>query len=83
VQRHSDHHQHPSRPYQVLRVYDDMPMMPQGYPSMFLLALFPPLWFALIDPRVLRWAGNDLGKINIDPDHRERINARYASVNQP
>jgi len=83
VQRHSDHHQHPSRPYQVLRVYDDMPMMPQGYPSMFLLALFPPLWFALINPRVLRWAGNDLGKINIDPRHRERINARYASVNQP
>lgn len=83
VQRHSDHHQHPSRPYQILRAYDDMPMMPQGYPSMFLLALFPPLWFALIDPRVLRWAGNDLEKINIDPGHRDRLYARYATAAGP
>ena len=79
VQRHSDHHLHPSRPYQVLRVSNDMPMMPQGYPGMFLLALFPPLWFALIDPRVLRWAGDDLDKVNVDPRHRDRLYARYAS----
>ncbi|KZY73702.1 alkane 1-monooxygenase, partial [Oleiphilus sp. HI0068] len=35
LQRHSDHHAHPTRPYQVLRDYDDVPSLPSGYPLMF------------------------------------------------
>ena len=52
LQRHSDHHALPRRRYQVLRHHVDSPQLPGGYASMFLLALCPPLWFRIIDPRV-------------------------------
>ncbi|MCI5047440.1 MAG: alkane 1-monooxygenase, partial [Aquisalinus sp.] len=33
LQRHSDHHANPSRPYQSLRNFDDLPTLPTGYPG--------------------------------------------------
>jgi alkane 1-monooxygenase len=50
--RHSDHHENPSRRYQALMHYDDSPQLPAGYPAMLLLALAPPLWFSVMDPRL-------------------------------
>ena len=79
VQRHSDHHLRPSVPYQVLQIDNSMPMLPQGYPSMFLLAAVPTLWFSVIDPMLVKWAGNDLDKVNIDPKNRQRLYAKYSS----
>lgn len=52
LQRHSDHHAYPKRRYGILRHFDDSPQLPAGYPTMFLLALCPPLWFAVMDARV-------------------------------
>jgi len=54
LSRHSDHHYHPGRKYQVLRHFDDSPQMPTGYPGMIVLALFPPLWFAVMHPHIAR-----------------------------
>lgn len=48
LSRHSDHHFIASRKYQVLRSFDDAPPMPTGYPGMMVLALVPPLWFAVM-----------------------------------
>jgi len=50
--RHSDHHAHAARRYQELRHVDDAPQLPGGYGAMVLLALVPPLWFRIIDPRI-------------------------------
>jgi alkane 1-monooxygenase len=52
--RHSDHHFNPSRKYQILRHFDDAPQMPSGYLAMIPLALLPPLWFKIMNPRVLK-----------------------------
>jgi alkane 1-monooxygenase len=52
LQRHSDHHAYPKRRYGILRHFDDSPQLPAGYPTMFLLALCPPLWRRVMDPRV-------------------------------
>ena len=52
LSRHSDHHAHPTRPYYVLRHFDESPQLPAGYPSMILLALIPPLWFSVMNPHV-------------------------------
>lgn len=52
LQRHSDHHAFPKRRYPILRHHPDAPQLPGGYASMFVLALFPPLWRWLINPRV-------------------------------
>ncbi len=49
--RHSDHHYQPARKYQTLRHLDPSPQLPAGYPAMMLLALVPPAWFRVMDPR--------------------------------
>lgn len=48
--RHADHHAHAARPFSVLRHFDEAPELPMGYPAMILLALVPPLFFAVMDP---------------------------------
>jgi len=79
LQRHSDHHAYPSRRYQSLRHFPDLPQLPSGYFGMFPLAYIPPLWFRVMDPRLLALphVRGDLGKVNIDPAQREAILARY------
>jgi alkane 1-monooxygenase len=56
LQRHSDHHAFPKRRYPILRHQPDAPQLPGGYSAMFVLALCPPLWRRVIDPRVASWA---------------------------
>ena len=60
LQRHSDHHANPLRPYQALRHHAEAPQLPAGYGSMLLIALMPPLWRRLMDRRVLEHYGGDL-----------------------
>jgi len=52
IQRHSDHHAHAFRPYQILRRFDDAPYHPFEYLHSFVLCCVPPLWFYIINPRV-------------------------------
>ena len=79
LQRHSDHHAHPSRRYQTLRNFEDLPQLPSGYFGMFVLSYLPALWFKVMDPRLLalRHVAGDLGRINIDPRRRDALVARY------
>lgn len=58
LQRHSDHHFNAIKRYQVLDNYETAPQLPAGYPTMILLALFPPLWFRVMNPKLQKW--NDL-----------------------
>jgi alkane 1-monooxygenase len=51
LQRHSDHHAAAGRRYQALRHFEDSPQLPYGYSTMFLIALVPPLWRRIMDPR--------------------------------
>lgn len=53
--RHSDHHAHAARSWERLRHFEDAPQLPSGYGAMFLLAFVPPLWFYVMNPRVLQW----------------------------
>jgi alkane 1-monooxygenase len=55
LQRHSDHHAFAHKRYQVLNHYDESPQLPQGYSAMIILALFPPLWFKVMDRRLEDW----------------------------
>jgi len=84
LQRHSDHHAYPSRRYQSLRNFEDLPQLPSGYSGMFPLAYVPPLWFKVMDPRLLALphVRGDMRKINIDPSAREAILKRYALAPQ-
>lgn len=64
LERHSDHHAYAARRYQSLRHYEDVPQLPSGYFGMFLLAYVPPLWFRVMDPRVLGLVDGDLDRVN-------------------
>ena len=64
LQRHSDHHANPTRPYQALRHFDDSPQLPSGYASMMMLAYIPPLWFRVMNPRVKAHYEGDLSLAN-------------------
>lgn len=53
--RHADHHGTASRRYPGLRPEPRAPQLPAGYAAMFLLALVPPAWRRVMDPRVQAW----------------------------
>ncbi|MGI8945802.1 MAG: alkane 1-monooxygenase [Thermoleophilaceae bacterium] len=67
LQRHSDHHAHPTRRYQALRHVDEAPQLPTGYAGMILLAAVPPLWRRVMDRRLLAHYGGDLTRANVGP----------------
>ena len=62
LQRHSDHHEHARRRYQLLVHHEDSPQLPAGYAGMFVLALVPPLWHRVMDPRVRRFREGNAGR---------------------
>jgi alkane 1-monooxygenase len=84
LQRHSDHHANALRPYQALRDFDNLPRLPSGYPGCFGMASIPRLWFKIMDPKVMTWAGGDITKVNIDPEKKAKLYAKYGKqADQP
>jgi len=81
LERHSDHHANPTRRYQSLRNFDDLPELPNGYYGMYMAAYIPPIWYKVMDERLLNLPhiNGDLSKVNIDPDKRDAIYARYGN----
>ncbi len=52
LQRHSDHHMHAWKPYATLEDTPEGPRLPTGYAGSIILAAIPPLWFALMHPKL-------------------------------
>jgi alkane 1-monooxygenase len=77
LQRHSDHHANPTRRYQALRDMDEAPVLPTGYAGMIVLALMPPVWYRVMDPRVIDHYDGDITRANIQPRKREKVLAKY------
>lgn len=50
LSRHSDHHANAKRHFSILRSMPEAPQLPTGYPGMILLALVPPVFFAVMHP---------------------------------
>jgi alkane 1-monooxygenase len=82
LQRHSDHHANPTRRYQSLRHFENLPSLPSGYYGMYLIAYVPSLWFKILDPRLLALPhiDGDLSKVNVDPDAKQSIYAKYGQA---
>lgn len=67
LQRHSDHHANPRRAYQSLRHFDDSPQLPTGYGGLIPVALIPPLWFRVMNHRVIAHYDGDVARTNRQP----------------
>ena len=72
MQRHSDHHVHTFRPYQILRRYDKAPYVPYEQMQMILLALVPPMYMYVMDPRVRSIHDAQRGIVNEDQWNNEQ-----------
>ncbi len=81
LQRHSDHHAHPTRRYQSLRNFENVPRLPNGYFGMYLAAYVPPVWYRIMDKRLLALPhiAGDLSRVNIDPGKREKIISQFSA----
>ena len=57
LQRHSDHHYKPDRRFPLLQTYTatEAPQLPFGYPIMAILAMVPPVWRRVMNPKVRQW----------------------------
>ena len=77
LQRHSDHHANPTRRYQALRDFEESPVLPTGYAGMIVLALVPPVYRRVMDPRVLSTTGATCACANLSPRKRDRLLAAY------
>ncbi len=82
LQRHSDHHAFPTRPFQALRHFDEAPELPSGYATMLLPALIPSVWFKMMDKRVFDHYEGDLNKANIYPKRRAAIFKKFGVIDK-
>ncbi len=82
LQRHSDHHAHPTRSFQALRHFEKAPQLPSGYASMLLPAYIPSIWFKMMDKRVVEHYNGDLNKANILPAKRRALMQKFGVVDQ-
>ncbi|MFM7068466.1 MAG: alkane 1-monooxygenase, partial [Actinomycetes bacterium] len=80
LERHSDHHAHPTRRYQALRHFNESPQLPSGYGLMLGLAYLPPVWRRVMDHRVVAHYDGDVTRANIHPRMRAKLLRRYATA---
>ena len=77
LQRHSDHHANPHRRFQALCHADEAPQLPSGYATMVMLAMVPPLWRRVMDPRVVAHYDGDVRKAALSPRTERRLLKRF------
>jgi alkane 1-monooxygenase len=77
LQRHSDHHAWPTRSYQILRHFDDLPELPNGYFGMFLISYVPWIWFRVMDPLLVKAVAGDASRINFEPSKKAALIRKY------
>lgn len=73
LQRHSDHHADPTRRYQGIRERENAPQLPASYVAMLAVALIPPLWRRVMDPRVLAIYGGEIRLTALSPRAEKRL----------
>eukprot|EP00347_Sterkiella_histriomuscorum_P019818 403340184 len=59
VQRHSDHHANVYKPFHILNIHQETPMLPQGYIASLIVALVPPVFKKVMDPMVKSIRNNE------------------------
>lgn len=80
LQRHSDHHANPTRRYQSLRSDVFAPELPGGYATMIAVASFPPLWFKIMDKRLMQYYNNDTERANLYPAKAAKLRAKWGTA---
>ena len=64
--RHSHHHAQGGLAFEKLAPMPEAPMMISGYISTIVITLIPPLWFALMKPKLAHWDANFANEQELD-----------------
>ena len=82
LERHSDHHAHPTRHYQSLRHFEHLPTLPNCYAGTYLIAYIPWLWYKVMDKKLLQLhhIQGDMSKVNVLESKRTAIQKKYAEL---
>ena len=72
LQRHSDHHMHAWKPYPTLALLPG-PQLPTGYAGCILLAMLPPVWFAVMHPRIAALTNGPSGNSGSGSESSRRV----------
>ncbi len=64
--RHSHHHAQGAVPFERLQPMPEAPLMISGYISTIVIALIPPLWFALMKPKLAHWDAHFANQRELD-----------------
>jgi len=81
LQRHSDHHENALKPYQILCTHEDSPLLPNGYALCMLLALYPKLWFKIMNPLIEIYKKSEKPKKEFLSSINEKITQFIIKVN--
>jgi len=60
-----------------LRHFEHSPQLPAGYAAMIMVAYVPPLWFRVMNPRVVAHYNGNMSLANIKPSIRDKVLAQY------
>jgi len=71
--RHSHHHAQGGVPFENLQPMQEAPLMISGYISTIGITLIPPLWFALMKPRLAHWDTHFANQDELDILERQRV----------
>lgn len=73
VQHHSYHHARPMEAYENLKAIPEAPTCPSGYFGMMVLALVPPWWRSVMDPKVIDVAKGRRERIHVGSVGEKRL----------
>lgn len=79
LQRHSDHHANPTRRYQSLRSDVFAPELPAGYATMIAAAAVPPVWFWVMDKKLMQYYNYDVDRANLHPSKAAKLRAKWGN----
>jgi alkane 1-monooxygenase len=80
LQRHSDHHANPTRRYQSLRSDVFAPELPAGYATMIFAAALPPVWFWIMDRRLMQFYNYDIERANLHPAKAAKLRKKWNRI---
>ncbi|MGO3363673.1 MAG: alkane 1-monooxygenase [Corynebacterium sp.] len=79
LQRHSDHHANPTRRYQSLRSDVFAPELPAGYATMIAAAAVPPVWYWIMDKKLMQYYNYDIDRANLHPSKAAKLRAKWGN----
>ncbi|MGO1949796.1 MAG: alkane 1-monooxygenase, partial [Mycobacteriaceae bacterium] len=69
----------PTRRYQSLRSDVFAPELPAGYATMIAAAAVPPVWYWIMDKKLMQYYNYDIDRANLHPSKAAKLRAKWGN----